>query len=131
MENASKALLMAASVLIGMIILTMGVYLYTTIGAYVRESQEQIERETINKFNVQFYNYLSEENEIFSFQEIVTIANVAYENNYKYELPTTKDSAEIVKKYNGKNNYVQVVLKGYMLNETDVTNNSINLEFYV
>lgn len=43
MENASKALLMAAGVLIAIMVLSMGVYLYTTIGTYVRESQARIE----------------------------------------------------------------------------------------
>ena len=42
MENATKALLMAAGVLIGIVILSLGVYLYGTIGNYVQMSQEEI-----------------------------------------------------------------------------------------
>ena len=34
MENASKALLMAASVLVGVMILSLGVYLFSTYAEY-------------------------------------------------------------------------------------------------
>ena len=40
MENATKALLMATGVLIGIVILALGVYLYLSIGGYVKTSQE-------------------------------------------------------------------------------------------
>lgn len=87
MENATKALLMSAGVLIGMIILALGVYLYSTIGNYVRTSQEEMNNQSIIKFNTQFYNYTStEEKKEFSFQDIITIANLAYENNVTKEL---------------------------------------------
>ena len=135
MEDATKALLMAASVLIGILILTMGVYLYTTIGSYVRQSQEEIEAEAINKFNIQFYNYELDKEEVFSFQDIVTIANTAYENNYGYEFSNVKfkdDGSAIIKPLpndvqnaidnEGNNDYVQVVVKQ--------NPGTINLEMY-
>lgn len=141
MENATKALLMAASVLIGMLVLTMGVYLYSTIGTYVRQSQEEIEKQSIDKFNIQFYNYLSDENEEFSFQDVVTVANIAYSNNYKYEFPNVKfnnngtpnipDEIREAIANEGKNDYVQVIVKGYMIDEENSTNNQMNLEMYV
>ena len=60
MENATKALLIAAGVLIGMIILSMGVYLFSGISSYMSETQEIIENNAINKFNTQFFNYQTE-----------------------------------------------------------------------
>ena len=51
MENATKALLIAAGVLIGMIILSIGVYLFSTISEYISETQDDIENIAINKFN--------------------------------------------------------------------------------
>ena len=57
MENATKALLMAAGVLIGIVILSLGVYLYGTIGNYVQMSQEEMNNQALIKFNTQFYNY--------------------------------------------------------------------------
>ena len=43
MENASKALIMAASVLIGIMILSLAVYLFATFGASSAQMHEQIQ----------------------------------------------------------------------------------------
>ena len=86
MENATKALLMAAGVLIGIVILSLGVYLYGTIGNYVQMSQEEMNNQALIKFNTQFYNYTAIENQQYTFQDIITIANIAYENNSEKEL---------------------------------------------
>ena len=59
MENATKALLMAAGVLIGIVILSLGVYLYGTIGNYVQMSQEEMNNQALIKFNTKFYNLKS------------------------------------------------------------------------
>ena len=86
---------------------------------------EYIERQSIEKFNTQFYNYMSDEDEIFSFQDVVTVANIAYENNSKYNLSLSEfDKNDI-----GKNNYVQVLTDCIV----DDGNNTrkINLENYV
>ena len=121
MENASKALLMAAGVLIAIMVLSMGVYLYTTIGTYVRESQARIEQQSLDKFNAQFYNYQSDENEVFSFQDVVTVANIAYENNCKNEVLNSV----------GKSDYVQVSVTGYNADDERLVGGTINLEMYV
>ena len=42
MENASKALLMAGGVLIGILILSLAVYLFITFGAESKEIHAQI-----------------------------------------------------------------------------------------
>lgn len=142
MENATKALLITAGVLIGMMILSMGVYLYYSIGSYVERSQEQIAQQELDRFNTQFYNYQSDENEIFSFQDVVTAANLAYENNIKYEFPIAKFNYNLILNNidelksaisAGNDNYVQVVLdKCIVGNETGRTEkNSVNLEMYV
>ena len=91
MENATKALLMAAGVLIGIVILSLGVYLYGTIGNYVQMSQEEMNNQALIKFNTQFYNYTAIENQQYTFQDIITIANIAYENNSEKELLENKD----------------------------------------
>ena len=58
MENATKALLMAAGVLIGIVILSLGVYLYGTIGNYVQMSQEEMNNQALIKFVI----FLKQEN---------------------------------------------------------------------
>ena len=50
MENASKALLMAASVLVGILILSLIAYLYTVFGDYSSLIQARLESKKINEF---------------------------------------------------------------------------------
>ena len=110
MENATKALLIAAGVLIGMLILSLGVYLYYSIGVYVERAQEQIAIQELDKFNTQFYNYQAVENEIFSFQDVITAANLAYENNKKYDFPVAKFNSNLI--LDNKDNLKNAISEG-------------------
>ena len=100
MENASKALMMAAGVLMGMMILSLGVYLYYSLGTYITSNQERMDSNELNKFNTQFIKYINcksdgtQEFEL-TIHDVVTVANLAYENNKKYNLiSTTEDYGE-------------------------------------
>ena len=57
MENASKALLMAASVLVGILILSLIAYLYTVFGDYSSLIQARLEEKNITEFNTKFTQY--------------------------------------------------------------------------
>ena len=61
MENASKALLMAAGVLIGVLILSLAVYLFANFGTASAEIHKQKDMNEINKFNTQFTSYEGKE----------------------------------------------------------------------
>ena len=89
MENASRALLMAASVLIGILILSLAVYLFVTFGASSAEIHKKVEEDKLNEFNTQFTVYDGREVNIY---DIITVANIASDNNIYYELP--KKSSE-------------------------------------
>ena len=99
MENASKALLMAASVLIGILILSLAVYLFVTFGASSAELHKQTEENQLNQFNSQFTVYNGTNVNIY---DIITIANIATDNNIYYELG--KKSTET----DGKDYYISV-----------------------
>ena len=94
MENAVKALLIVAGVLIGVMILSLGVSLYTSLNQYVEYNQQEIVNREIQQFNDQFFKYvncesLSDSNDvdfILTIHDIVTAANTAYENNLEYGL---------------------------------------------
>lgn len=75
MENAAKALTMAAGVLIGVIIITIAVYLFTTLGNTSSEVYSKVEQEKIDKFNNQFLKYDGLAN--CTAHDIVSIANLA------------------------------------------------------
>ncbi len=84
MENASKALMMAASVLIGIMIISLAVYLFTTFGASSKQLHEEIETNRLNEFNTQFTLY--ENKNDTTIYDIISVANLAKENNSYYGL---------------------------------------------
>lgn len=83
MENASKALLMAAGVLIGVLILSLAVYLFANFGMASAEVHKQKDISDINKFNTQFTSYEGKECLI---QDVVSVVNLAINNNNNYSL---------------------------------------------
>ena len=123
MEDATKALLMAAGVLIGLMIISLGVSLFSSMSAYTDSTQQQIEENGLQQFNEQFTKYINcndtsgEIEFTLTIQDLVTVANIAYENNKKYGL----DSAD------ANNYYVTINIPGranleQFINDTSTTN---------
>lgn len=83
MENASKALIMAAGVLIGIIIISMGVYLFGKAAAIPKEYSSKLEKDRLAAFNEKFEVYNRED---VSAQDIVTVVNLAVQNNRQYDI---------------------------------------------
>ena len=85
MENAANALLIAAGVLIGVMILTLGVSLYTSLAQYAGDVQTNIVSSEVQKFNEQYVKYINYNQDTKEFtltiHDIVTAASTAYENN--------------------------------------------------
>lgn len=86
MENASKALIMAGGVLIGIIIISMGVYLFSNAAAIPKEYSSKLNKDRLAAFNVQFEAYNRED---VSAQDIVTVVNLAVQNNRQYDITET------------------------------------------
>jgi hypothetical protein len=103
MENASKALLMAAGVLIGILILSLAVYLIVSFGNTSAEIHKQNEVQQLEQFNSQFTSYEGTECTIY---DIVTLANLATENNIYYEFEKRSNVTS------GSDNYISVVYNG-------------------
>lgn len=84
MENASKALIMAAGVLIGVLILSLAAFLFLDFGATSESVYSQMESQQLTQYNAQYTVY-SGRNDI-TIYEIISLANLAKENNnyYKY-----------------------------------------------
>lgn len=99
MENASKALFMAAGVLIGILILSLAVYLFISFGSTSAELHKQNAEQQIAQFNSQFTSYEGKECTIY---EVVSVAGLATDNNIYYEL--TKSTG-------GKDNYISVQVR--------------------
>lgn len=90
MENATKALLIAGGVLIGIVMVTIGLYLYTTYSNQSKEYNQLITATEIQKFNSNFEAYLGREN--ITAQEIASVVNLAkqYNNQVKIYLGLTE-----------------------------------------
>ena len=98
MENASKALIMAASILLGVMIISIGVALFTTFLNFSKSTLEKVEETKIADLN---NNYLKYENGNATAHDIVSVANLARENNIKYEIQNQT-------RYDENTYYVQV-----------------------
>lgn len=99
MENGAKALIMAASVLLGVMIISVGVALFNSFAGSGSSIMSEIEKTQIAEFNTQFLKYYgktTEENEKTGKEEIVpikltahdvvTLANLAEKNNIEYDV---------------------------------------------
>ncbi len=103
MENATQALYIAVGVLIGILILSLIVYLYTTMGGYAANTQKEVEKNNISKFNDEFLKY-SRLDEV-NIQDVITVKN--------YALETNKEDANYnpdVNRANNNNGYIDVYL---------------------
>lgn len=80
MENASKALIMAGGVLIGILVLSLAVYLFANFGATAANIHSQIEEQQVVEFNAQFTKYQQNA----TIYDIITLNNLAKQNNENY-----------------------------------------------
>lgn len=58
MENASKALLMAAEVMVGVLILGLFATLFFTFSNYQKTTQSELDRKIVSEYNAQFEQYI-------------------------------------------------------------------------
>lgn len=79
MENASKALIIAAEVLIGVLLLTLAVYLFNQTAGFSKTIDDNIEMKNIAEFNVQFTTYEKKNN--LTAQDVITLGNLARDYN--------------------------------------------------
>lgn len=89
MENASKALIMAGGVLIGILIISLAVYLFTDFGSTSAQINAQNSQKQITEFNSKFTSYEEykdkDGNWKITIYDIITLAGYAKENNQYYE----------------------------------------------
>ena len=106
MENASKALIMAGGILIGILIISLGVYLFADFGTTSAEIHKENEQRQLTQFNTQFTVY-----------ELISVINLAKENNTQYSGTNL---------YDDENNGYEILI---YVDNTDVTDRDLsNLE---
>ncbi len=105
MENASKALIMAGSMLIGVIIISIGVYIFTSFGNSSKQIQEQIDSRVIAEFNNNFLKYLGSDE--CTIHDIVSLAYFARKTNEEDEISSNSQY------------YIHVIADGMDLSDTN------------
>ena len=78
MENASKALIMAGGILIGLLILTLMITLFMSSSELTNTYQRTKQTEEVQQFNVNFIKYIGRN---LTIHEAITISNFSVENN--------------------------------------------------
>ena len=121
MENASKALIMIAEVLVGIMIVSIGVYLFNEMGSYSADTTKQIEDTQIAQFNEQFLQYTGTTTLYddagnpyigpvpCTIHDIIGLANLAKQTNVNNGFVDLEEPPETSESDN--NAYIQISLK--------------------
>lgn len=135
MENASKALVMAGGVLVGILILSLAVYLFVDFGTTSAQINEQNAQQQIVEFNSKFTSYQGYRDNSGKWQitiyDIITLAGYANENNKYYEgiddenidvilenrLVTENDYQSLIEKYTANGDIKHFKYLGVKLND--------------
>ena len=116
MENAVKALYIAAGVLITVMVLSLAAVLYASLQGYVDNTNKQIKFNSVNSFNTKYLNYINISNGEKQFdlriQDIITIAIATYENNRSNNIDINQWDAT------PNSLYVEVLLNGTRIDQT-------------
>lgn len=102
MENASKALLMAAGVLIAILIISIAVYLFSNFAGTSKQIHANIENNRIQQFNSHFTTYVDDDN--VTIYDIITMANLATQNNQNHGFSKRTDVT-------GNDEYISVSIR--------------------
>lgn len=79
MENASKALMIAGGILIGVLIISLGVYLFNNSSILSSSYSDKLSQDELNQLNNKFLIYAKD----LTPQEMVSVINLVKENNVK------------------------------------------------
>ncbi len=77
MENASKALLMAAGVLVGVIVFAIFVYEFTAISGVSSDINDEMHRKDILEFNAKFEGFANRRNGYLGIENAISVQDVA------------------------------------------------------
>ena len=111
MENASKAMLMAASVLIGIMIVSVMIYIFSLFGDFSANQEREREEQQREAFNGRFLKYDGLEN--VTVHDIVTIINLAAQNNRDQGFVDTLGNID-TREANDNEYYIQVEIQDFM-----------------
>ena len=96
MENAAKALLMAAGMLMAVLVASMFALLFSTMSDYAQQYEDTRQAQKVQQFNAQFMQYMKQGGS--SAQDIVSVYNLAkYYQEQGITVSVYIDTTELVK----------------------------------
>lgn len=104
MENASKALVMAGGVLIGILIMSLAVYLFISFGDKTSMVYDRNAEQQIVAFNNDYTKYLGKED--ITIYDVISVTNKAKENNEYYNVSLNSAENEYISVYLNRDNLV-------------------------
>ena len=119
MENASKALLMAAGVLVGILILTLMITLFATSSSLSKSYDNAKHEEAVQQFNANFTKYVGED---ITIHDVVTITNFAN----KYGVIVKIDGVTVDSNYN----YSQAIKEDVSKYSYDKDTDTVSMDTY-
>ena len=126
MDNAAKALLIAGGTLIAIVVASIGVYLMRNMAQGSERLYKMMDQTEIAEFNEQFMKYDGRED--LTMQEVVTIMNLARENNRRNGILSTSDDNYISVEGSVSLGSLSTNIKNYMNgNDRDYENNTKNM----
>ena len=95
MENATKALLIAAGMLFAVMIVSLVVVGYNQISAYYKQEEELLATEQLDKFNKQFQNYYGRDD--IRGNELISLMNkiIDYNARQSYKVGTNYERIKV------------------------------------
>lgn len=93
MENASKALIISAEILIGILLLSFMVFAFRSMGMFSQTVEEGIQMKNVQQFNAQFTTF--EGRKDLTAQEVITLGNLAKEYNKTEEGKLTNNQIKV------------------------------------
>lgn len=137
MENATKALLIAAGILLTVMLISLLVIGYNQISSYYRQNEEILTAEQLNKFNKQFQNYNRGDirgNELISLMNKVIDYNVSqsYQEGTNYKpikvtIKITDDSDNsLLDSFKYETNSAPATSQGDILSSAIIENTTAN-----
>lgn len=124
MENASKALIMAGTMLLGIMLISLTVYLFSSFARSSSSMYAIMEEPEITRFNSQFLKYygttINEDGTTSPIpctaHDIISLANLAKQYNEQNETQNILHYGQNIMSLDGRYSYIQISLEGNSTN---------------
>lgn len=80
MDNAAKALIIAGGILLAILIISLGIYIWQLGGNFINQGERQKEEEQIREFNQEYESY---QRQALRGTDVISIINKVRNNNIK------------------------------------------------